>query len=165
MEISFTKGRDKDLITAIRTDGTVVKTTFPKKGQFPHDAVHVIVEKRLGLTRGFWGIVANGMAPEDVGALARENGHASSTRADIPHESIHELLTAERIVECFEAELWSKPSDFKTFKAVLAAACASSHIDMPELKNDDIREIRQRLKGSLAKWQSLETGGTMTMHW
>lgn len=165
MEIIFKKGTDKDYITAHRADGTTVNTTFPKKGSYPHDAVHVIVEKHLNLQKGFWGFVADGMAPQDVGTLAKESGHPSSKRAKVPAENIHELLIAERIVECFEAEMWSEPSDFETFTAVLAAACTSSHINIPSVKNDDIFRIRQKLQKSITLWQSLENGEIMTMHW
>ncbi len=165
MKISFEKGKDKDTIVAVRDDGSVVSTTFPKKGWYPHDAVHVIVEKRLQLKRGFWGIVENGMAPEDVGALAKEGGHASSTRADIPSENIKELLIAERTVECFEAEMWCDPSGNDTFRSVLSAALASSHIDAPAISDDDIEHIRHTLKKSAEKWQALKLGERMTMHW
>lgn len=165
MEIIFKKGTDKDYITAIRADGSTVNTTFPKKGWYPHDAVHVIVETRLKLKRGFWGIVADGMIPEDVGALAKECGHASSKRAEIPGEEIRDLLIAERTVECFEAEMWSEPSDFATFRSVQKAACASSHVEMPPLSDEDISYIREKLQLSFEKWRSLQIGETMSMNW
>lgn len=165
MEIVFIKGMDKDYINAIRDDGTVVKTTFPKKGSYPHDAVHVIVEKHFGLCNGFWGIVAKGMAPEDVGALAKECGHASSKRADIPNEDIHDLLVAERAVECFEAEMWSEPSNINTFKSVLEAACTSSHVSLPNISDQVILDVRKTLETSFVEWKNLAIGEHMTMQW
>ena len=165
MEIIFKKGADKDYITAHRADGTIVNTTFPKKGCYPHDAVHVIVEKHLNFQNGFWGFVAGGMTPEEVGTLAKEGGHASSKRAEVPAENIHELLMAERTVECFEAEMWGELSDYETFRAVLNAACATSHVDMPQINDSEIAYIRDILKSSAKEWQSLENDEIMTMPW
>lgn len=50
--------------------------------------------------------------------LAKAAGHASASRARVPVNSIVELLQAERLVECFEAELWGGASDGDTRCAV-----------------------------------------------
>ena len=165
MEITFTKGKDHDTIRAIRDDGTFANITFPKKGWYPHDAVHVIVEKHFNLEKGFWGIVASGLSPEDVGLLAKQGGHASAKRASIPSDDLKELIFAERTVECFEAELWSKPTEFNVFKSILKGACRASYIEMPEFAEDIILNIRSDLKKSGEQWRSLAIGDSITMLW
>jgi hypothetical protein len=55
----------------------------------PHDAVHVIVERELGLVGGFWGMVAGGRHPEEIQALAEgRRACRSASRAAVPDAGI-----------------------------------------------------------------------------
>jgi hypothetical protein len=165
VEVIFTKGTDRDYIEARRSDGTIAKTTFPKKGRFPHDAVHLVVERVLGYETPFWGLVFAGADPVEIAAIAKAGGHASSTRASVPSERIVKLIQAERIVECFEAEMWGSPSDSQTFQSVLDAACTQSKVPNPNLSDPAIHAIRADLAALLAAWQKLTTGGTLMLRW
>ena len=165
MNVRITKGTDQDYIEAERADGTPVTLRFPKKGTFPHDAIHIVVEKELRYDTAFWGKVAAGADPEAVGAMAKAAGHASSARADVPETQIVELLHAERIVECFEAELWGEPTDVATFQAVLDAACKQSKITTPQLSADNVSRIREELARLQEHWQQLSVGGSIQLEW
>lgn len=165
MRIRITKGSEKDHIEVIRHDGSIETTTFPKKGLLPHDVVHLVVESKLQFETGFWGRVADGANPEDVGAVAIAGGHRSSSRAQTPREDIVELIQAERIVECFEAEMWSEASDLDNFIGVLGAACSQSHVRSPELSAQNLSDIRKELSTLLVRWQKLEKGGSLTLDW
>ena len=163
MIIKFTKQTNHDQTHAIRDDGTEVIFNFPKKGPFPHDAVHVFVEKRLNLKNGFWGMINQSYSPEKVGQLAKEGGHASASRAIKPSHEIVELIQAERTVECFEAEIWNPSGDPELFINVLKAACDASHIPMPEITASDIEEIRKLIEKYYSEWQSLSIGENITL--
>ena len=163
MEVQFTKGNDRDFIEARRVDGTLEKTTFPKKGWFPHDAVHLIVERRLRFQHGFWGRIARGATPDEIAAIAKAGGHASSARAVRPADEIIELLHAERLVECFEAEMWSKCSDNATFRSILDAACSQSKILSPQLLDEEIGDIRTELKDTMDAWRELAVVESLTL--
>jgi len=163
MEVKFTKGSDRDFIEALRSDGTIERTTFPKKGLFPHDAVHLIVERRLRFGHGFWGRIASGANPAQIAAIAKAGGHASSARAATPSAEITELLHAERLVECFEAEMWSGGSDNETFRSILDAACSQSKVPSPRLSDEDIGDIRAELQRTLEAWRELEVGESLTL--
>lgn len=165
LTISFRKGTTQDVIVITRADGSRAETTFPKKGIVPHDAVHVIVESLLGLRNAFWGQVAAGAAPEDVAALSKSGGHASAKRAAVPSPEIVELVQAERIVECFEADMWSTPSDSATFLDALRAGCEQSHVPMPAITVPQITHIRAELAALLATWSALEIGASCEMTW
>lgn len=170
MDVQITKGKDRDYIQAYRIDGSAIKTmflktTFPKKGWFPHDAVHLIVEKQLRFQFGFWGRVFGGATPEEIGEMAKVGGHASSSRSSIPDEDIIELLHAERIVECFEAELWSEPADIESFMSVLNAACSQSKVSEPHLSHEDIHAIRAELKRTMITWRGLAIGESLNLKW
>ena len=62
------------------------------------------------MANAFWGRIAAGAHPEDLAAISRAGGHASAKRAARPETDVVELVQAERLVECFEAELWSEPA-------------------------------------------------------
>jgi hypothetical protein len=152
MDVKIIKGDKRDYITVILANGLRVETTFPKKGPFPHDAVHYAVEKNLGLTNAFWGMVAGGRHPEKIGELAKAAGHASASRATVPDECIIELLQAERIVECFEADMWSDPATPALIRQTAKVACESSFVPPLALTDEQISLIRFELAQLSAQW-------------
>lgn len=158
LDLSITKGAKADDVEIRRANGPSSRFSFPKKGPIPHDAVHLFVETTLGLTHGFWGMVLEGMQPEAIQELAKAAGHASASRARQPDSSIVELLQAERIVECFEAELWGGPSDGDTLRGVALAACTASHVPMPDLNDDRILAIRDLIQDFAARWMAAPQG-------
>ena len=165
MQITFTKGQTEDSITAIRADGSRAETRFPKKGPVPHDAVHLFVERGFALEHGFWGMVAAGHHPEELGALAKAAGHASASRAEQPGAEIVQLIQAERLVECFEADLWSGGGDETTLRDIARTACGYSHVPMPQIAADGIAAIRAELGTFARNWMAAPVGYIATMQW
>ena len=158
LRISITKGRASDHIEIERSNGDLFRFDFPKKGPIPHDAVHYFVERALSMKSGFWGMVAAGTAPDDVQDIAKAGGHASAKRAGIPDAKIVELLQAERIVECFEADAWSAPASGETFRGVVEAACACSFVAAPTLADTAIERIRSDIADFAQKWRAAPIG-------
>lgn len=158
IDIAIVKGAKADAVEIRRPDGRRVEFTFPKKGPIPHDSVHLIVEQALALRRGFWGMVASGVAPGDIQDLAKAAGHASAKRAQVPDASIVELLQAERLVECFEADLWGAPADCDTFRGVAEAACFESYVPTPALSDDTILAIRDQVAAFANEWIAAPVG-------
>ena len=158
LKISITKGDKSDTVAVASEDRSVSTFQFPKKGPIPHDAVHYFVECALGMTRGFWGTVASGVAPEAVQDMAKQGGHASAKRASTPDGAIVELLQAERIVECFEADFWGAPASAETFRAVVEAACASSFVPAPALSDEQIMRIREAIADFAKAWAAAPAG-------
>lgn len=161
MQVTITNtGRDSRIVM-VRGDSTRAETSFPRKGPFPHDAVHYAVEKGLGFDHGFWGMVASGCDPEAVSRIAKAAGHASSKRADVPEAHIIELIQAERIVECFEAEIWAGPGDPEVFRGVVKAACAASLVPAPDMDDYTIAAIHAHLAAMAREWE----GGSIVFDW
>ena len=159
MRIRITKGVREDHIHVERDDGTSLSSSFPHKGPIPHDAVHFFVEQGLGITDGFWGKVAGGHHPDEVAALAKAAGHASANRRREPDADFIVAIQAERLVECFEADLWSGGSgDPDTFIAIAKAACENSFVPPLSITSDQIRQIRGELSAFHAHWSSLSIG-------
>ncbi len=165
MRIEITKGRTDDGIRITRADGTVAETRFPKKGPFPHDLVHVVVEDTLSLRNAFWGLIAGGRHPEEIGALASSLGHSSAAKAHDPDPSIIELIQAERLVECFEAEIWGGPAALEDLQSVADAAFSQSLVPRLVLSAQDVSAIRERLSALQAQWNGLPPGGTLACDW
>lgn len=165
MRIAITKGSRQDHVAVTRADGSRADFGFPKKGPYPHDAYHFFVERALGMQRGFWGLVAGGMAPEEVQALALAGGHASAKRAGEPDAGIVELIQAERLVECFEAASWGGGADDASILAMAEPAWAASHVPPPEGVAAKLGAIRDGLDPFLAAWSALPEGGALTLEW
>lgn len=154
MQVTITDSGAANRIAFERSDGSRGAFVFPHKGPFPHDAVHFALEHGLGLKLGFWGLIAGGLEPEEVQAMAKAGGHASAKRAGVPDEAIVELLQAERVVECLEAEIWAGPSDAATFREVARLACETSHVAVPEISEDALEAIHAHLTDLQAQWQA-----------
>ena len=165
MRIEITKGERNDRITIQRRDGTRADTVFPKKGPVPHDAVHWFVERELGISHGFWGMVAYGIHPEDIAEIAKAAGHASAKRAGTPSAEIVELLQAERIVECFEADLWSGGGRAQDLIGLAATACGYSAVPLPAIDVDAVERIQFGIAVFAEEWAAAPQGHVAVLEW
>lgn len=165
MRIEITKGATADRVDIRRPDGSLASTTFPHKGPVPHDVVHFFVELALGIDKGFWGLVADGHHPEEVGAMAKAAGHASATRRRTPDPSFVPAIQAERIVECFEADLWEGGCDPDTFIATVDAACEQSLVPTRAIEPDKIRLIRHQIATFCERWVALPVNSSCALDW
>lgn len=165
MDVTITKGMADDQIVIVRADGSKAETRFPKKGPVPHDAVHFIVEETLGLTHGFWGMIASGISPDEVQELAKAAGHASAKRADVPDASIVMLLQAERIVESVEAALWSGGTDVDGTRHLAESGCAASYVPVPDLDDGRVAAMLARARALLADWGPAPVGHQLQFRW
>ncbi|MGD9814578.1 MAG: hypothetical protein AB7Q23_14520 [Hyphomonadaceae bacterium] len=165
VEVTLTKGAAQDSVEVRRGGGAPMRFTFPKKGPIPHDYVHFVVEDAFGFSRGFWGMIADGAAPAEIQEIAKAGGHASAARAQIPAPEIVELIQAERLVECFEADLWGAPADGDTFRGVAAAACAHSLVPCPVLADERIVATRKRIADFARAWMAAPLGAQFSFQW
>jgi hypothetical protein len=165
VKISITKGASADRIEARRPDGSVVSTSFPHKGPIPHDAVHFFVESGLGIDSAFWGLVEAGKHPEEVQELAKAAGHASAGRPSIPDAYFVPVIQAERIVECFEADLWGGTGDPESFRDMVRAGCEQSLVPNFPITDAAIRSVRDRIAEFRRQWEALSVGGSCELDW
>ena len=165
LTITLTKGPRDDGIAVARADGTTAHTRFPHKGPVPHDAVHYFAERGLDLPRGFWGLIAEGRHPEEIAALAKAQGHASAARAQVPGADIVQLLQAERLVECFEAQLWAHAAPDAAFIDVARVACESSHVPLPPISLDQCGVVMGEIFDFARSWMAAPVGYGATLEW
>lgn len=166
MRIRIIKGVREDDLHVERADGTSLTSSFPHKGFVPHDAVHFHVELGLGIRDGFWGKVAAGHHPDQIAALAKAAGHASASRRRSPDADFVGAIEAERLVECFEADLWSGGTgDIDTFLATAEVACEHSFVPALPLTAQQIEQVRANLAAFRTQWQTLAIGQSADLEW
>ena len=165
MLIKITKGRTVDYLEISRNDGSNATETFPKKGLTSHDAIHYFVETTLQLRDGFWGTVARGSTPAEIQTIAKNAGHASASRSRLPDTHIVQLLQAERLVECFEADAWGTAANAETFIDIAAAACKASHVPLPLLTPACVESLRTQIAAFQEKWVVAPIGHVAEFYW
>lgn len=165
MQILVTKGERSDWVEARRADGSVARENVPHKGPLAHDLVHYVVESELGFDQGFWGLVAAGNDPQQISEMAKAAGHASAKRAELPASQFVQAIQVERIVESFEAELWSRGSDNDSLRAMAQAGCDQSLVPFPELADVAIDRARGKIANLAEQWANLSIGESLTLCW
>jgi len=148
-----------------RTDGSELSFQVSHKGPLPHDIVHYFVERAFGLTRAFWGFVESGNDPKAIEQRAAKGGHRSAVRAVVPDSVVIELIQAERLVECFEAEHWSMASDNDAIFAMAQSEWQQSKV--PTLVRDDraVANCRAALRKFAQQWSEIAPGQSLTLNW
>jgi len=109
----------------------------------------------MGLQQAFWGRIAAGQSPDSIQHLAHAGGHPSAKRASKPAADIVEMLQAERLVECLEADAWSGGvGDLATFSEVYAAACTQSGVEPLLLDQQHLTRLRTGMQELARQWAS-----------
>ena len=165
MQITITKGSTDDRIHIRRDDGTEAVTHFPKKGPIPHDFVHYAVEQGFGLRDGFFGKVAAGHHPEAIADMAKRGGHASASRAQEPDPDIVEMVQAERLVECFEADMWSGGGANESVRAMADGGWFQSLVPPIELGDETIERVRGTIRDFSDRWSDMKAGESVELQW
>ena len=145
MRLTFTKRDGKhDELVIDRPDQPAAAVQCPKQGIIPHDMVHYAVESVLA-HRGFLGMIADGAAAE------------FQTQGGESEEAI------ERLVECFQAEMWGGRVPAEELLATYDLACeARGHAAAP-VSAGDVDGVRARLDELTAEWAAVPVNGSLTL--
>lgn len=150
--LSFRKEAHKPpVFTFRRSDGSVVWSQL-RNLPVGHDLAHYVVEKTLGFTRGFYGLLDQGFAPNDV-ELPRDKRPAELLPAHLPMEA----HWAEHIVGLLQAEWVSGPNP--AFLSDLRQALTSRQLPFPDRLTDErLGDIRDQYFEVLYAWHTTEPG-------
>lgn len=153
--VEISKGARDDRVVIARRGAAPASFRFPKKGPLPHDGVHHVVESVMALTNAFWGRIKAGQSPDAIQQFAHAGGHPSSKRVTTPVPDIVEMLQAERLVECLEADAWSGGvGELVTFAEVYAAACFQSCVAPLSLDDHSLARLRAGMRELARQWAS-----------
>jgi hypothetical protein len=145
VRLTFTKGTGKYDHLHIERVGLPLETIpCPKQGIIPHDMIHYAVESVVP-HRGFL-------------SLLRDGKPASfSTQGDGVANAI------ERLVETFQAEMWSGRVPAADVIALYEHGCtASGHVVAP-VSEQEVEAIRARIDELGAAWENVPGKGKLTV--
>ena len=145
------------VLRCTRPDGTVTwqVQALPNARFFPfHDLTHFAVETTLGLTRGFFGLVAEGWDIAETGG--------KGARGPIPREAV----LVEHLVGLFDRERdgtvprWSAAD----FNQQLALRADEAGFPLPSPFIDaQLDAVRERIAELHARWRALPPDGTLEL--
>jgi hypothetical protein len=157
LKIKFIKKRDGSIVSRFeRADGTA--TWHRKEGHnawffVAHDLTHYAVETILGYRRGFYGLVVEGWDLADFGTPWPRGPLPADAE---PAELLAGYLDLER------ASLSEWPAD--EFNAKAALYYATHNLDNPPVLDDQqLREIRDRVRELHIRWGRLLEGETLEL--
>jgi hypothetical protein len=161
MQITFVRHPEApDRIYVTRDDGSEVSWSFPSYGDgLPHDLVHLVVERHLGLRQGFWGRVAAGVEVSRINAMADRKGGKGKYAGF--GEDLGELLLAEALagVPWGMAEL----TDAELLATILANIAAMGAPAPADLALTTIAELRRELAETRRQWQARAPAGALQL--
>jgi len=144
MDIAVVKQAGRRHRAVVGTDhGTVQFAVADYGARLPHDLVHYVVERALGMRYGFWGLIAAGARFDSVAAFGARRPRRLSA-VDDPLVAAHaaELGEAERV-----ANAVSRPGAEAGLGADVRAA------------------VEAELARLTAEWQALDVGGVLRLIW
>jgi hypothetical protein len=144
MRLTFTKGAGKTDALVVEREGRAdERIDCPKQGIIPHDMVHYAVESVVG--HGFLGLVKDGAAA------------AFSTSGGAEEEAV------ERLVECFQAEMWRGRVPAAELIAAYEHACAARVHDSVPVREGQVEAIRTKLDTLRAQWAEVPIYGSLSL--
>ena len=153
MKVTFVRSDGPDRMYVQRDDGSESSWSFPSYGEgLPHDLVHLVVERHLGLRSGFWGLVERGIDFNRINEAAnRKGGKLADKYADLG--DLEELLRAEMVSNLPWGQEW--------FEDALETNAAFN--EMPD--REQLDAIAAELDGWRARWRELPNKGALQMSW
>jgi hypothetical protein len=161
--------RDGRYVTSIARDDGV---TFSMQGvghsfAIPHDVAHYVVEKALGLDRGFWGSVAEGaVLPSMTYITGRRKPKAAERSGTVLKTNAAELSEVEVLVRIFNDTIEQGHGETSSVLAGrLAERRATSAAGLRQIGPAQISAVFTSYKAILSKWQNTPVGGTLELEW
>jgi hypothetical protein len=171
VEITFTHtGGTTDWVYVLLDNGSPLRWPWPSYGSaLPHDLVHYLVETRLGIRHGFWGLVADGT---NFGYLS---GVADRIRAgqavkplDTPEPDLTELVQVECVVQAIDTD--TDDTDAACLRRV-RQVCADRGVPVPAALDmrsagapeKAVGELRGDLTELSARWRALVAGHSLVL--
>ncbi len=154
MELRITKNLDKPhTIAYTRDDGTI--TWMPASDFFVlHDLSHFAIEKELGYTTAFMGMLNNGMDIKDFEDREKRKSITITREAGLA-ENMANLFLTEKM-----------QGQFSDFNQVLASAFVNMAGDtaLPSLKETEIDNVRNAFASLVHTWDMLAVGETLALN-
>lgn len=155
LRVDFEKRTDGDVIMrCTRADGTTLwqRHAGARAVFFAyHDLTHLAVERALGITHGFFGLIASGWEIADT--------EGRGTRGPVPESAV----TVENLVGLFDRERaggsnWTA-TEFN--EAARMYAEMHGHAAPPTLTDDEITRARDEVASLHTAWRDTQPGAVL----
>ena len=144
MEIFLKKTtKDQCEYKIIRSDKSTELISLDMKTYFVHDITHFVVEKNLGYSKGFWGMLSNGYAFNEL--FGKENP-----------------LTAE--LRFIEKVVGPVQSVFLGYIPTQHFPMYLSHLNF-DFKEGLLETCIAEIKSILEEWEQLKFGQMLSLEW
>lgn len=169
MEITFQRISERAYATtALRDDSVLLEVpSYDRMFSLPHDLAHYVVERELGLRRGFWGCVAVGALFPGMKVLSgRPRPDAAERSQTVIREAGQQGTEAEVLVGVL---LKIMHSGFENDRA--AAQALLDHEWKPNkpcrgpLGAEEVQRVCMALREVEQRWQALAEGQSLTVVW
>ncbi len=169
MEITFTRGGEHSYSTVARRDDgvTLLVPSFDRTHSMPHDLAHFVVERELGLKRGFWGCVAAGATFPGIEVVSgRRPPHAAERSKAIIREAGQHGTEAEVLVGLV-IDLVQKglASDGPAARALVSRVWRPSKPSRGPLAPEEVQRVCHALREAQQRWQALPIGQSFKVSW
>ncbi len=148
-----------------RDDGVVYRLYGGMAGlRLPHDVVHLVVERELGITDGIWGAIASGVVFTSMQHVSgRRPPHAAERSARLKRTFRRHFLRAELL-----ANLVSSAAALDTLSRDTVTRLAKEKLSvLPETRVDPvtIAAAARALQVEAARWARLRVGEELCYEW
>ena len=169
MEITFTKtGARSYEVFARRDDKVVMRIGTPDRpAGLPHDMAHYLVERGLGIERGFWGAVAAGAVFEGMEVVSgRTPPHAAARSKALIKAEYRQLATAELYVSVFQAiAREGRERDWAYVNACLDDVWRPFRGPRKAVTREGVLGVCGALREAEKEWRELPVGESITVSW
>ena len=183
MEVHFRRTGERRYAVTIDREGFPVVEMNPAPGYdplIPHDLMHLVVERELGLTRGIFGQVASGgtagsfhilsTGEKKSRDLVRQRRRNSKRGEKLLRAGRDECLQSERATWICWHEWLSRSADPRAKSRAIEMANVK-YLGGRKRKNTDainkdvIDRVCARLDYLSARWSQLRVGESLTVEW
>ena len=165
MHVEFSRRPDGGSLALIdRDDGVRLRLrSYDRTGEVPHDAVHLVGERALGLTTGLWGSIAAGAVFDSVEVVSGKQRHDRRRRSDaIRRDNAEHLRLAETVVGVLQQSL---DRDGPATKAALDEAWGITRTGRSPFTVDQAATAVTELRDLRRRWRDLGPDGTIGYDW
>jgi hypothetical protein len=141
---------------------------FGPSQPLPHDLAHYVVEKELGLRRGFWGSVADGAIFPGMTVLGgRQRPHARERSHALCKANSRSLTDVEVIVGVLVGFMHNNIPATSPYAAKMVARCLApaKGSELRAITAANLQRIGEDLAAMARRWSEVKVGDALLLRW
>lgn len=168
MRVTFPRLPDHEVAYAVveRDDGVIYRLLSGRAGTaLPHDIVHLVAERELGITDGIWGGIAAGMVFTSMRHLGgRRPPHAADRSARLKRAYRDRIMRSELLGDLVETIAALDNPSADEIRRLTGSKLAVLHMPAPP-SPDALAAAARSLQVEAARWARLRPGDELRYEW